>query len=80
MSTLFPLEIIKDMILLLTEEMVSRVQIKTGILEKEFVTANACSMLTTGKRKSYSGSIDLFGIYCPQLNTFYIDPNIRYTR
>ena len=51
-----------------------RVQIKTGNLEKEFVTANVCSMLTTGKRKSYVGDIDLFGIYCPQLNTFYLIP------
>ncbi len=53
-----------------------RVQIKTGNLIKGAVTTFCSSAPHSkkSKRRTYTGEIDLFGIYCPQLNTFYLVP------
>jgi len=56
---------------------VSRVQVKTGRLRKGAVEWNCCS--THSHRngpsaKPYTGQIEFFGVYCPQLETAYLVP------
>lgn len=55
-----------------------RVQCKTGRLRQGAVQFNACSSLSHhGKgqgRSSYSGQIELFGIYCRETDEVYLLP------
>lgn len=54
----------------------TRIQVKTGRYKNGAVAFWTCSQNRTGKkwRKSYEGDIDLFGVYCPELNTCYLVP------
>lgn len=58
-------------------KVLSRVQVKTGRLRKGAVEWNCCS--THGHRggpstKPYTGQIEFFGVYCPQLQSAYLVP------
>lgn len=58
-------------------KVLSRVQVKTGRLRKGAVEWNCCS--THEHRggpstKPYTGQIEFFGVYCPQLQSAYLVP------
>lgn len=51
------------------------VQCKTGRLRKGAVIFNACSQNPlTGKRFSYKGQCDYFGVFCPDTDKAYLVP------
>lgn len=55
----------------------SRVQVKTGRLESGSISFDTASTnLEHGKwvRHDYIGQIELFGVYCPQLDKTYLVP------
>lgn len=51
-----------------------RVQVKTGRLKQGCVVFEACSTYghRGGKRKSYHGQIEMFAVYCPDNDKFYL--------
>jgi len=54
-----------------------KVQIKTGrIMKNGSVIFNTCSSYVHrgGKKKSYRGQIDFFGVYCPDNDKVYLIP------
>lgn len=53
-----------------------RIQVKTGRLKDGAVRAETCSTYAHrgGKRKGYTGQIDLFAIYCPDNDQIYLVP------
>lgn len=54
-----------------------RVQCKTGRLQNGAVVFNTCSVnVESGKAvtRSYHGQIELFGVYCPELDKIYLVP------
>lgn len=58
-------------------KVLSRVQVKTGRFRNGAVHWNCCS--THGHRRSpsfrsYTGQVDFFGVYCPQLESTYLIP------
>ena len=53
----------------------TRIQCKTGRLRNGVIAFNVCSQAGgSGKRRDYQGEIDVFGVYCPELDTVYIVP------
>jgi hypothetical protein len=56
-----------------------RIQCKTGRLgkDKSFVRFDSCSSTmhrTNGKKQNYRGQIELFAVYCRELNQVYFVP------
>jgi hypothetical protein len=54
-----------------------RIQCKTGRYQHGAVEFAACSSTThrkAGKKQTYHGQADFFGVYCPQLDTVYFVP------
>jgi len=52
-----------------------RIQCKTGRLRNGAVQFDPCSVdYRTRKRKGYRGQVELFGVYCPDLDKVYLVP------
>lgn len=55
-----------------------RLQCKTGLLDGNRITFNTCSSYTTAggvqQFVNYQGKIDMFAVYCPQLDRIYLVP------
>jgi hypothetical protein len=56
-----------------------RVQCKTGRLMKGAIVFHPCSIDSRSKlggciRKGYAGDVDVFGVYCPEMNRCYLLP------
>lgn len=51
-----------------------KIQVKTACIYKERIMFNTCSNNKGYKRKSYHGEIDLFGVYCKELDECYLIP------
>jgi hypothetical protein len=54
----------------------SRVQVKTGRLRNGAILFNCYSVHARGdgRLRTYRGSIDFFGVYCPDVNGVYLVP------
>jgi hypothetical protein len=54
----------------------SRVQVKTGRLRKGAILFNCYSVNShkAGRLRTYRGSIDFFGVYCPDVKSVYLVP------
>lgn len=53
-----------------------KVQCKTGLLDSGVIKVRLVSILRSGESKRYScNDVDVFGIYCPQLDKVYVFPN-----
>ncbi len=51
-----------------------KVQVKTGRYRKGVVKFKTCSVNRRGGRISYKGKVDLFMVYCPELDSIYKVP------
>lgn len=52
----------------------ARVQCKSGRLRNGVVKFNVVSQPAGGQRRKYAGQIELFGVYCADLNSVYLVP------
>ncbi len=57
-----------------TKDGFKKIQVKTARITNNCVIFNTCSNNKGYKRKSYHGDIDLFGVYCKELNECYLIP------
>lgn len=51
-----------------------RVQCKTGRITNDCVKFKVCSVGYKAKKESYHGQIDLFAVYCQELDKVYLVP------
>ena len=51
-----------------------RVQCKTAVLRNGCVVFNTRSSARNGEERHYGGDADLFGVYCPELDSTYLVP------
>jgi len=52
-----------------------RIQCKTGRLRNDVIIFKTSSHTRgTGKTRSYSGEVDIFGVYCPETDSVYMIP------
>lgn len=61
-----------DLIALRGERLL-RVQVKTSVVRRGAVAFRTCSN-TANVRRGYDGEIDVFGVYCPELDRIYLVP------
>ena len=57
-----------------TEGGFKKIQVKTSRVYKGSVVFNTCSNNKGYARRSYHGEVDLFGVYCQELNECYLIP------
>jgi glucose dehydrogenase len=58
------------------DNVLARVQIKTGRLRKGVIIYNACSSHAhrNGRTRNYFGQVEYFGVYCPELEQSFLVP------